>query len=194
MATAGRLQWRRAFPRRAVRRTGWSLVAVAAVAAVAWLLFGAEPVRLAGGQTNPLAVIPPATTAVGAVVVLWYALAVFRRPLVEANHYALRVRPGVWRTLVLPWAAVAEIAGFSAGGGAVLLIRRVAGRTVPGHRPGVLDRSVLRWAMRSAGRDRGAVAAFDLAVRMGEFSGTPEEQLASLAAWAPAHVRVTDAL
>src|SRR5690606_7781540 len=194
MATAGRLQWRRAAPRRALRRTAWSLVLVAAIAAAAWLVFGGEPVRLAGGRTNPLALVPLATTALGALVVVWQGSAAFRRPLVEANHYALRVRPGRWRTLVLPWAAVAEIAGYSARGGAVLLIRCVPGRAAPGDRPGVLDRSVLRSAMRAAGPDRAAVAAFDLAVRMEEFVGTPEEQLASLAAWAPAHVRVTDVL
>lgn len=194
MATAERLRWRRAAPSRALRRTVWSLVLVSAVAAATWLVFGGEPLRLAGGRTNPLALIPPATTAIGAVVVAWQAVAAFRRPLVEANHYALRVRPGRWRTLVLPWAAVAEIAGFSARGGAVLLVRCVAGRAAPGDRPGILDRSVLRSAMRGAGRDRAAVAAFDLAVPMGEFVGTPEEQLASLAAWAPGHVRVTDVL
>ncbi|MFS8498424.1 MAG: hypothetical protein FWJ70_09330 [Micromonosporaceae bacterium] len=169
-------------------------MAVSAAAAVAWLLFGGEPVRLAGGRPNPLALVPLATTVIGAVVVAWHALAAFRRPLVEANHYALRVRPGVWRTLVLPWVAVAEIAGYTARGEAVLLIRCAAGRTTPGDRPGVLDRSVLRSTMRDAGPDRRTVAAFDLAVRMGEFVGTPAEQLASLAAWAPGHVRVTDLL
>ncbi|HLV59046.1 MAG TPA: hypothetical protein VKY81_09305 [Natronosporangium sp.] len=194
MATAGRLQWRRAAPRRALRRTAWSLVLVSAVAAAAWLVFGGEPVRLAGGQTNPLALIPPATTAIGAAAVVWQVSAAFRRPLLEASHYALRVRPGRWRTLVLPWAAVAEVAGLSTRGGAVLLIRCVPGRATPGDRPGLLDRSVLRSAMRTAGPDRATVAAFDLAVRMEEFAGTPEEQLASLAAWAPGHVRVTDVL
>lgn len=191
MAATEQLQWRRAFPARAVRRLGWSMLVAAVAAGVAWLLFGSEPDRLATGATNPLSLVPPVTTAAGVVLVTFSGLWLFRLPVVAADHYALRLRPGALRTLVLPWAAVAEIAGWSARGQPLLLVRCVPGGRA-GDRPGWWDRSVLRSAARAAaGRSR-AVAAYDVAVRMEAFVGTPTEQLASLAAWAPPHVQVTN--
>jgi hypothetical protein len=44
---------------------------------------------------------------------------------------------------------------------------------------------------RSAGR---TFAAYQLAVRMDEFAGEPEQLLAALAAWAPGHVQFYDGL
>jgi hypothetical protein len=192
MAAAEQLEWRRAFPVRAVRRLGWCVLAGSLAAVSAWVLFGSEPDRLAAGQANPLALVPTVTTTAGAMLAALSGLWLFRRPVVAANHYALRIRPGVARTLVLPWAAIAEIAGWSVRGQPLLLVRCAPG-THSGDRPGWRDRAVLRAALRVDGGRR-VVAAYDLAVRMEEFVGTPRAQLASLAAWAPGHVHIADAL
>lgn len=191
MAAAEQLEWRHAFPSRALRRLGWCVLIAAAAAATAWVLFGSEPERLAAGRANPLALVPAVTTTAGAMLVALSGLRLVRRPVVAANHFALRIRPGALRTLVLPWAAVAEIAGGSVRGQPLLLVRCVPGAR-RGDRPGWLDRAVLRSASWADSTHR--VAAYDLAVRMEEFAGPPRAQLASLAAWVPGHVQIVDAL
>jgi hypothetical protein len=186
MATAGQLEWRRAFPVRPLRRLGWFLLGAAVMVVTVWVLFGAEPRRLTGGELNPLALIPPLTAAAVAVAALPPLVALVRRPLVATSHYALTLRPGAARTLVLPWAGVAEIAGVRVRDEPLLLVRCAGGRL--GDRPRWPDRSVLRAAVRAAGARRSLVGAYDLAVRMDEFVGDPSDQLVALADRAPGHV------
>lgn len=187
MAAAQPLQWRHRFPHRAVRRVGWLAAAGGAVAAACWLLFGAEPDRLASGETNPLSLVPPGVTGLVLLAALPLLLAVFRRPLVVADHYALQVRPGAWRKLLLPWAGIAEIAAARIRGEPLLLVRCDPTRAPLGDPPGWPDQAVLRAAGELA-------TGFHLAVRLDEFAGAPPDLLASLAAWAPGQVRITDAL
>jgi hypothetical protein len=194
MAAADQLEWHRALPIRAIRRLGWFVTGGSATVVIAWVLFGTEPERLASGERNPLALVPMLSTVVVAGLLVLLALPLFRRPVVAADHYALTARPGVLRTLMLPWAGVAEIAAVPVRGDPVLLVRCAGRRDRLGDRPRWYDQGVLRSAMRAAGSRRHAVAAFDLAVRMDEFHGSPPEQLAGLAVWAPCHVLVTDGL
>jgi len=187
MASAASLEWPRRFPSRALRRSGWLLAGGGGLAAAAWVLFGPEPDRLTSGAANPLALVPPAATGLAAVAVAVQLLTVARRPRVAADHYALIVRPGAWRTLLLPWAIVAEVAGARIRGEPLLLVRCAPARGRLGDRPRWCDRAVLR----AAG---GAAAGYHLAVRMDEFAGHPRSQLAALAVWVPEQVRVNDQL
>lgn len=189
MAAAEPLAWRRRFPARAVRRFGWSVVAGGAATLAAWVLFGAEPDRLASGAANPLALVPAVITLLAAAAAVLLLLTVVRRPQVVASHYALTVRPGSLRTLLLPWASVVEVAGVTVRGEPLLLVRcdPDRGRGRPGDRPRWWDRGVLR-------ASGAAAAGYHLAVRMDEFAGLPRAQLATLAAWAPEAVRITDRL
>lgn len=187
MPAAQPLVWRHRFPARALRRLGWFLLGSGSVAAVAWVLFGAEPNRLPSGEPNPLALVPLATTLLLAAAAVPLLLRVFRRPRVGADHYALTVRPGLLRTLLLPWASVAEVTAVSVRGEPLLLVRCRHGRGRTGDRPRWYDRGVLR----AAG---GAGAGYDVAVRLDEFAGAPGDRLASLAAWAPGQVEITDGL
>ncbi|MPZ27159.1 MAG: hypothetical protein GEV12_12300 [Micromonosporaceae bacterium] len=188
MATAESLEWRRRFPTRAVRRFVWFVGFGGGVAAATWVLFGAEPDRLGSGATNPLALVPTVATLLVGLAAAGMLLTVARRPLVVADHYALTVRPGALRTLLLPWATVTEVAGVTVRGEPLLLVRcRTASRRRSGDRPRWFDRAVLR----AAGA---AVTGYDLAVRMDEFAGSARGQLAALAAWVPEQVAVTDRL
>lgn len=180
------LVWRRRFPSRALRRLGYLASGGAGTAAGAWLLFGAEPSRLASGEVNLLALIPVTVGLLIVIAAMPLMLAVVRRPLIVADHYALSVRPGIGRTLLLPWAGIAEIAAVTVREEPLLLVR-LAARGRLGDQPGWHDQRVLR----SAGE---AVAGYHLAVRMDEFAGEPAAQLAALAAWAPAQIRVTSRL
>lgn len=187
MATAESLEWRRRFPARAVRRFVWFVGFGGAVAAASWVLFGGEPDRLGSGATNLLALVPAIATGLVALTAAGMLLMVARRPLVVADHYALTVRPGALRTLLLPWATVTEVAGVTVRGEPLLLVRCRATRTRSGDHSHWFDRSVLR-AAGAAG------AGYDLAVRMDEFAGSARGQLAALAAWVPEQVAVTDRL
>jgi hypothetical protein len=187
MATTQSLAWPRRFPSRALRRLSWFVLGGGSLVAGSWVLFGAEPDRLASGGANPLALIPPATTVLVLLTTLGLLLTVARRPLVVADHYALTVRPGALRTLLLPWATVAEVAGITARGEPLLVVRCGTPRGRPGDRPRWCDRGVLR-----AGGP--VVAGYHLAVRMEDFAGSPRAKLAALAAWAPDQVMVTDQL
>jgi hypothetical protein len=165
---------------------------------ITYVLFGAEPDTLQTGQPNPLALLPTALTVLVGLAAVPLLLALVRRPTVAADHYALTVRPGIVRTLLLPWAYVAEVAAYGARDDPFLLVRcgvRRDGRL--GDRPRWWDRGVLRAAIRADRTRRAtapALASYDVAVRIGEFSGAPEAQLASLASFAPEHVRVANAL
>ena len=74
---------------------------------------------------------PRSSSAVGAIP---FVLAVVRRPRVGANHFALTVRPGWVRTLVLPWSRVAEVTTADIAGERYLLVR-LPGRPRPHGRP-----------------------------------------------------------
>jgi hypothetical protein len=180
---AGQLKWRRAFPYRALRRLAWAALGGATVTGAMWLLFGAEPDRLATGTANPLARIPAVTAILAAVAAAPPLVATVRRPRVAADHYALSVRPGCLRTLLLPWAGIAELAGRPAGATPPLLLVRLKHPGVPG---GSRVRWFDRYVLRRAGRD--AAVGYDLAVRMDEFAGPPAARLAELTAWVPRHV------
>ncbi|MBX6722698.1 MAG: hypothetical protein IRY92_05630, partial [Dactylosporangium sp.] len=99
-----RIEWRRKFPVRAWRRLGWYATSGAGVVLVGFVLFGAEPERLESGRPNPLAFIPTGLSVLFVLAATPFVLALFRRPVVAADHYALSVRPGILRTLLLPWA------------------------------------------------------------------------------------------
>ena len=64
-----------------------------------YVLFGGEPRDLDSGAANPLAVLPRLALAAALAGLVPFGLPVLRRPTVAANHYALTVRPGPWRTL-----------------------------------------------------------------------------------------------
>lgn len=201
MAGPDRIAWRRGFPSRAWSRLGWYLTLSAVAIVIAYVLFGSEPQRLEPGRLNPLALVP-----VGLVVVVVlggtpFVMALLRRPWVAADHYALTVRPGILRTLLLPWARVVEITAYGQRDEPFLLVRcgsRRDGRDDRlGDRPGWWDRFVLRSAIRASRAHRGmgpAVSAYHMAVRMDEFVGDPAAQLAALATFAPQHVIVADEL
>lgn len=186
MVAGDRIEWRRGFPRRAVRVLGGWTAAGVLVTVVAWALFGDEPAHLNTGAANPLAMVPQWTLLAAAAVVCAAAVPLLRRPVVAASHVTLYVRPGVFRTLALPWTAVDEITGVDTRGGQFLLVRL----NPQADRPGFWDRTVLRAAIRT----HPAAAGYDLAVRLGDFAGTPTARMAALAAYAPEAVDITSRL
>lgn len=198
MAGEDRIEWRRGFPSRALGVLGWYVVVGSITIVIAYVLFGAEPATLESGQRNTLAALPAAAAVLFGVILLPLLLALVRRPAVAADHYGLTVRPGILRTLLLPWAHVAEVAAYGRPDEPYLLVRCGAQHDDRlGDRPRWWDRAVLRSAIRASRAYRGtgpAVAAYDLAVRMGEFLGAPETQLASLTAVVPEHVLLTNEL
>jgi len=192
-----RIEWRRKFPVRAWRRLGWYATSGAGVVLVGFVLFGAEPERLESGRPNPLAFIPTGLSVLFVLAATPFVLALFRRPVVAADHYALSVRPGILRTLLLPWARIVEITAYGVPVESYLLVRCDGRAGQLGDRPRWWDRFVLRAAVRGRrrlGRSGRPVEQYDVAVRMDEFVGDPAAQLASLAAFAPHHVVVTDSL
>lgn len=194
MAATEQLRWAPAFPTRGVRQLVWFALGAGAFVVAVWGLFGTEPERLPSGDANPLAALPTVTMVLAGVMALPFLLVVARRPVVAADHFALMIRPGALRTLVIPWAQVAEIAGASVDGEPLLLVRCAAGQQRLGDRPRWCDQAPLRAARRAAGAHRRAIDSYHLAVRIDEFDGTPAEQLAALAARAPHHVSVNRAL
>jgi hypothetical protein len=179
--------WTRRPPRRAAGRLLWTALAAIFVCGPAWLLFAGEPRQADDGAINPLALIVPTLAALFAAVLVPQLLALVRRPIVSANYYALTVRPGVVRTLVLPWAHVVELCAVRVDDEPVLLIR-CGPRRRAADWPHWWDQAYLRSVRRgSAGEP---VAAYDLAVPMSDFAGAPDILLTTLARWAPAHVAV----
>jgi len=190
MAGPERIEWRRGFPARALRLLGWQTAAGGLAVGVAFLLFGDEPERLSDGSSNALASIPQWTLLAAGVVVVAALVRVLRRPEVTATHYALSVRPGVVRTLLLPWASIAEVLAVNAGGEEYLLVRLRPGMDQLGDRPGWWDQAVLRAARRAYAR----AVEYDLAVRLRDFAGPPPGKLAMLAAYAPQNVHLAERL
>jgi hypothetical protein len=183
-----RIVWRRRPPKRAAVRLGWTALAAGFVCGPTWLLFGGESLRASEGALNPLALIIPALAALFAVLFVPQVLGLFRRPIVAADHYALTVRPGAGRTLVMPWAQLAELCTVQVDEEPVLLIRCGVRRVSSADWPRWWDQGLLRSARRS--RVDEPIAAYDLAVSMSDFVGAPDNLLNALAAWAPDHVVV----
>jgi hypothetical protein len=190
MAGPERIEWRRAFPSRAVVVLVWYVGLAGAVLGLTLLLFGDEPARLDSGAANPLAAIPPVAVVVAAVGAVPFVVALVRRPVVAANHYALTVRPGVVRTLVLPWSHITGVAVRRVGRETYLLVGCRRALDVLGDHPGWFDQGVLRSLRRGSRAGRALAADYDLAVRTRDFAGEPNAQLATLAAFAPDHVLI----
>ncbi len=188
MAGPERIEWRRAFPTRALAMLAWYVGVGGAALGLVWLLFGGEPAQLDDGSPNPLAVILPLALAVALLAAVPLVLAVVRRPVVAANHYALTVRPGAARTLVLPWARIARVTVRRLDHEAYLLIRCANARDALGDHPSWIDQGVLRSLLRGSRAGRAVAAEYDLAVRMRDFVGEPHALLATVAAFAPDHV------
>jgi len=170
-------------------RLGWTSVGAVLVLAPAWLLFGAEPGRLETGALNPLALILPGLSLAFGILIGLPLLALIRRPIVTADHYALTVRPGVVRTLVLPWAHLVELAAVEVDAEPVLLVRcGPRDRQRSADWPRWWDRAELRSARRASRYE--PIAAYDLAVPMTDFVGRPAALLQALSHYAPAHVTV----
>lgn len=182
-----RIEWRRSFPSRSLTGLGWYLVFAVVVIAAVLLLFGGEPDQLDNGQPNRLANLPMWTEVIAAVGAVPFVLAVIRRPRIAANHFALTVRPGWVRTLVLPWVHVAEVAVTEVDGERYLLVRCRPDPGRMGDTPRWVDQTVLRALVRDGSRK---ARHFDLAVRMRDFNPAAESQLAALAAFAPDHVLI----
>jgi hypothetical protein len=158
------------------------------VCAPAWLIFSDEPGKADNGAVNPLALVVPVIGLIFALLLFPQVLALVRRPVVAADHYALTVRPGVARTLVLPWAQIAEVAAMDVDDEPILLVRCAPQYGRSGDWPRWWDKAHLRSAKRSAA----LASAYDLAVPMNDFYGTPQSLLADLARWAPAHVAIVN--
>jgi len=184
-----RIEWRRSFPSRSLGTLAW--YAVSAILAVVLIrtLFGDEPETLASGAHNPLADVPMWTAGLALAGAVPVVLAVVRRPRVGANHFALTVRPGWVRTLVLPWSRVGEVAAIEAGGERFLAVRLLEGLDRTGTNPAWIDQNVLRELQKIQ-----PVRGVGVAVRLRDFNGTPDGQLAALAAFAPDQVRITNGL
>ena len=199
MAVADRIEWRRRFPCRACRRLAWFAALGGFATASGYVLFGGEPIRLASGQINLLALIPTGLAVLSVIGTAPFALAIFRRPLVGVDRYALLVRPGILRTLLLPWAKVDEIAAYGVRDDAFFLVRCRGRADWLGDRPGWWDRFALRAVAArrdhpGAGRRAAIMDGYDVAVRMSDFVGDPAAQLAAIAVFAPRHVTVADDL
>jgi hypothetical protein len=182
--------WSRRPPGRALGRLGWTAFLGASIATPVWFIFGGEPTRVDDGTINPLAFVAPLVVAFFALLLVPHAIALFRRPLVAGSHYALTVRPGVARTLVLPWAQIGELVAIEVDDEPYLLIRCVPLQARSGDWPRWWDKAHLRAARRGTA----IASAYDLAVPMGDFEDHPEELMADLARWAPAHVGIVNRL
>jgi hypothetical protein len=186
-----RIEWRRSFPSHSLATLAWYVVSAGLVVVLVRGLFADEPHVLDSGAHNPLADLPLWTVGLAVAGAAPVVLGVARRPRVGANHFALTVRPGWVRTLVLPWSRVAEVAATEIGGDRYLLVRLRQGLDLTGTDPRWVDRTVLReLAKTDSKRARG----FSVAVRMRDFAGGSDGQLAALAAFTPDQVLIANRL
>jgi hypothetical protein len=190
MAGPERIEWRRGVPSARLTVLAWYAFGAALFLGLVWLLFGGEPAELDTGRRNPLVYVLPVAVAVVLLGALPLLLPVLRRPVVAANHFALTVRGGWWRTLIMPWAKVAEVAAYRVGGTPYLLVRCRQSLDSGRDMPRWLDQAVLRAAMRDRRRGDPSVGDFHLAVRMEDFVGGSSALVATLAAFAPDDVPV----
>jgi hypothetical protein len=186
-----RIEWRRSFPSRSLGTLAWYLASGALAVLLVRGLFGDEPETLASGAHNALADVPAWTLGLAVAGAVPVVLAVVRRPRVGANHFALTVRPGWVRTLVLPWSRVGEVAAIEIAGERYLTIRLREGLDRTGTNPAWVDQGVLRELTKSGARQSRHV---NVAVRLRDFNGGPAGQLAALAAFAPDQVLISDQL
>ncbi|WP_229835754.1 hypothetical protein, partial [Dactylosporangium sucinum] len=180
MAGPERIEWRRSFPSRSLSTLVWYSVCAALTVLLVRALFADEPEVLGSGAHNPLVDLPMWTLAVACVGAVPVVLSVARRPRVGANHFALTVRPAWIRTLVLPWSRVAEVLMLEIAGERYLVIGLREGLDRTGTNPAWPDRTVLRELAKSDARRAGS---YDVAVRLRDFVGVPDGQMASLAAF-----------
>lgn len=181
---ADRVVWKRRRPNRAAGRLAWTAFVAVGIVGPAFLLFGGEPPQADDGALNPLALVAPIALVFAAFALIPQVIALVRRPIVSADHYALRVRPGVGRTLVLPWAGLAELAAVQFEEDEMLLVRCRPLGGGSGDQPRWWD----QWTLRSVVRGAAFASAYDLAIPMDEFLGSPETLLAELEECAPPHV------
>lgn len=182
--TSDRVTWKRRRPNRAAGRLAWSVFVALAVGGPAWLLFGAEPWQADDGALNPLALVAPVVLLLSGLALVPQVIALVRRPVVACDHYALTVRPGVGRTIVLPWVQIAEIAAIDLEEEQMLLIRCRPVQRGSADTPRWWDQATLRSVVRGAA----FASAYDLAVPLADFLGSPESLLADLGTCAPEHV------
>ncbi|GAA4912950.1 hypothetical protein LX16_2310 [Stackebrandtia albiflava] len=185
---------RRRAPRRAIVRLVTYLLTGVGITAVGWVLFVTEPQRLASGDPNPAARAPLFVAICVVFAVAAATVPVWRPPRLAVNHYGLAVRPGAFRTVLLPWVHVEEVAALTVPGrrrGEAYLLFACDGHLGrhSGDRPRFVDRAVLREADRAT---EGRATGFDLAVRLTDFRQSPEGLLRDLAGFAPPHVLVAD--
>ncbi|WP_432983871.1 hypothetical protein [Dactylosporangium sp. CA-233914] len=179
------------FPSRPLGTLTWYVACAALAVLLVRALFGDEPETLDSGAHNPLAELPMWTAGLAAAGAAPIALSVARRPRVAANHFALTVRPGWVRTLVLPWSRVGEVAAIEVAGERYLTVRLQPGLDRTGSNPAWVDQTVLRKLAKAS--DHGA-RGISLAVRLRDFNGSPDGHLAALAAFAPDQVQVANRL
>ncbi|MGE5829151.1 MAG: hypothetical protein ACM30G_12445 [Micromonosporaceae bacterium] len=184
--------WRHRPPRRAAVRLGWNAAGATLILAPAWLLFGDEPWTVESGAVNPLALLIPGLGVIFGCLLAVPALGLVRRPIVSADHYALTVRPGIVRTLVLPWAQLVELAAVPVDDEPMLLVRCGPRQRHSGDWPRWWDRAELRAARRA--RRSEAISSYHLAVPMNDFAGRPSTLLTTLTSLAPGHVTLVDRL
>jgi hypothetical protein len=183
-------------PRRALIRLVSCLAAGFVFTVVTWLAFATEPAVLASGETNPAARVPTFVAIVAVVALLLTATPALRPPKLAANHYGVAIRPGSFRTLLLPWVHIEEVTAMTVPGRQqgdaymVIAVDDYCGR-LGGDRPQFLDRAVLREANRAT---EGRVGNYDLALRLADFTASPEEVIDQIAGFAPEHVDVVNQL
>lgn len=187
---------RQHIPRRAwARMIGHLVLGVVATIFTA-LLFAVEPATLADGTANPAASVPTFVGIVAAAGVAGTVLRTLRRPRLAANHYGVSVRPGAFRTLLLPWVHVEEVTVMTVPGRKedehymLFACDDHMGRH-SGDRPWFTDRAMLREANRAT---EGRVGNYDLAVQLTGFDAEPGELIDLLAGFAPRHVDVLNQL
>ncbi|GAA2604844.1 hypothetical protein GCM10010399_39870 [Dactylosporangium fulvum] len=191
MSGPERIEWRRSFPSRSLSTLAWYVVSAGLVVLLVRGLFADEPEVLDSGADNPLADVPMWTLALAVVGAVPVVLAVVRRPRVGANHFALTVRPGWVRTLVLPWSRVAGVAMVEVEGERYLVVRLRDSLDRTGTNPAWLDQDVVRELAKTGSLP---ARSFDVAVRLRDFQGGPPGQLAALAAFAPDQVAIANHL
>ena len=173
-----------------------STVLAAVVVVVTWALFVTEPDLLSDGSPNPAAAAPTFVALMACVGVGIAVIPVVRPPQLAVNHFGLAVRPGAFRSVLLPWVHVEEVAAMSVPGrrrsDAYLFIACDAhiGRH-SGDRPRFLDRAVLREANRVT---EGRAVNFDMALRLADFADPAPDLLRRVGRFAPRHVTVADEL
>ena len=199
MRRAAAADW--TFTRQRVTRRAWTrligyLVVGGVVTVVTRIMFATEPATLMTGDANPAAKAPTFVAIVAVLGIAAAAVRTFRPPQLSVNHYGITVRPGAFRTLLLPWVHVEEITAVTVPGrkrsDAYLLFAcdDHVGRH-SGDRPRFLDRAALREANRAS---EGRVANYDLAIPLAGFTKEPAGLIDEVAGFAPSHVDVLNQL